>query len=84
MQWKKTMQPVDWSCMSDILIEDEEGDIRPMSEPYFKATPLAEGVWQVLSDGDYSYAVEGDEELVVIDGGMGAGNIRAFCQTGCF
>lgn len=83
MKWKKNMQPVDWSCMSDILIEDEMGDIRPMSEPYFKAVPLAEGVWQVLSDGDYSYVVEGDEELVVIDGGMGAGNIREFCQSLC-
>ena len=31
MKWKKNMQPVDWSCMSDILIEDEMGDIRPMS-----------------------------------------------------
>ncbi len=75
------MEPVDWSILSDILIEDEEGDIRPMSEPYFKAKKIAPGTWQVLSDGDYSYLIEGDDEAIVIDSGMGAGNIRAFCQS---
>ena len=33
MRWKKNMEPIDHSCLQDILIEDEEGDIRPMSEP---------------------------------------------------
>ena len=53
MHWKKNMQPLDWSCLNDVLIEDEEGDIRPMGVPYFKEKKLADGVWQVLSDGDY-------------------------------
>ncbi|MBC5580742.1 MBL fold metallo-hydrolase [Anaerofilum sp. BX8] len=81
MRWKKNMEPIDHSCLQDILIEDEEGDIRPMSEPYFKAKQIAPGTWQVLSDGDYTYVLEGDDELICIDGGSGAGNIRAFCQT---
>ena len=81
MWWKKNMEPLDWSRFSDILIEDEEGQIQPMSEPYFKERKIADGVWQVLSDVDYSYVIEGEEEADVIDVGMGAGNIRAFCQT---
>lgn len=83
MHWRKNMQPLDWSCLNDVLIEDEEGDIRPMGVPYFKEKKLADGVWQVLSDGDYSYLVEGDEEMILIDGGMGPGNIREFCQSLC-
>ena len=58
------MKALDWSRFSDILIEDEDGDIRPMSEPYFKAKQIAEGTWQVLSDGDYSYVIEGSDEAV--------------------
>lgn len=81
MWWKKNMKALDWSRFSDILIEDEDGDIRPMSEPYFKSKKIAEGTWQVLSDGDYSYVIEGSDEAIVIDSGMGAGNIRAYCQT---
>ena len=81
MWWKKNMDPIDWSVFNDILIEDEDGDIRPMSEPYFKAKKIAEGTWQVLSDGDYTYVIEGENEAICIDSGMGAGNIRAFCQT---
>lgn len=81
MWWKKGMEALDWSRFSDILIEDEDGDIRPMSEPYFKPEKIGDGVWRVLSDGDYTYLIEGDDEAIVIDGGMGAGNIRQFCQT---
>ena len=74
------MEPVDWSILNDILIEDEEGDIRPMSEPYFKADKIAPGTWKILSDGDYSYLVEGDDEAIVIDSGMGAGLISRFIE----
>ena len=81
MRWKKNMEPIDHSVLHDILIEDEEGNIQPMDEPYFKAKEIAPGTWQVLSDGDYTYVLEGDDELICIDGGSGAGNIRAFCQT---
>ena len=83
MDWKKGMGPLDFSSVKDILLEDPFGDIRPQSEPYFRATPIADGVWQVLSDGDHSYVLEGDDELIVIDAGMGAGNLRQFCQSLC-
>jgi Zn-dependent hydrolases, including glyoxylases len=81
MRWKKDMKPIDLSALHGTLIEDEEGNIQPMDEPYFKAKEIAPGTWQVLSDGDYTYVIEGDDEIIAIDGGMGAGNIRKFCQT---
>lgn len=81
MNWKKNMEPIDLSALHDVLIEDEDGNIQPMDQPYFKAKKIAPGTWQVLSDGDYTYVLEGDDELLAIDSGMGAGNIRAFCQT---
>lgn len=81
MNWKKNMDPLDMSKFHDILIEDEDGNIQPKDEPYFKAKLIAPGTWQVLSDGDYTYVLEGDDEIIAIDSGMGAGNIREFCQS---
>lgn len=52
-----------------------------MDEPFFQAKEVAPHTWQILSDGDYSYLVEGDDEALVIDSGYGAGSIRDFCQT---
>ena len=75
------MEPIDFSGLHGNLIEDDEGNIQQMDEPYYRAKEVAAGVWQVLSDGDYTYVLEGDEELLCIDGGSGAGNIRAFCQS---
>lgn len=63
------------------LWNEEDGTCIPMDEPYFRAEKAAEGIWQILSDGDFSYLVEGNDEAVVIDSGYGAGNIREFCQT---
>ena len=81
MRWKKNMGSLDMSKFHDVLIEDEDGNIQPKDEPYFKAKLIAPGTWQVLSDGDYTYVIEGDDEIIAIDSGMGAGNIREFCQT---
>ena len=81
MRWKKNMGPLDMSRFHDILIEDAEGSLQPKDEPYFRAKLIAPGTWQVLSDGDYTYVLEGEDEIIAIDSGMGAGNIRAFCQT---
>lgn len=75
------MKPFDFSCKHHILLQDEDGALRPMDEPYFQAEQIASGTWKILSDGDYSYLLEGDEEALVIDSGYGAGDIRAFCQT---
>lgn len=75
------MVQIDFSCKHDVLIENEDGTRQPMDQPYFKATKVAPHTWQVLSDGDFTYVVEGEDEALVIDSGYGAGNIREFCQT---
>ena len=62
MQWKKGMPALDLSALHDILVEDDEGNMQPMDQPYFKAKQIAPGTWQVLSDGDHSYVIEGDDE----------------------
>ncbi len=81
MHWRKNMGPLDMSKFHNVLLEDDEGNLQPKDEPYFKARLITTGVWQVLSDGDYTYVVEGDDEIIAIDSGMGAGNIREFCQS---
>ncbi|NLO83923.1 MAG: MBL fold metallo-hydrolase [Clostridiales bacterium] len=75
------MKQIDFSSKQHIMLEDEEGLRVPMSEPYFRSKLVAPRTWQVLSDGDYSYLLEGDEEALLIDSGYGAGNIRKYCQT---
>ncbi|MCD7805791.1 MAG: MBL fold metallo-hydrolase [Lachnospiraceae bacterium] len=72
---------VDFSAKHHILIESDDGNRQPMDEPYFLAAPIGEGSWQILSDGVFSYLVEGDDEAIVIDSGYGCGNIREFCQS---
>jgi glyoxylase-like metal-dependent hydrolase (beta-lactamase superfamily II) len=72
---------IDFSSKHDILIRSEDGTLTPMDVPYFKSTLIAPGTWQILSDGDYTYLVEGDQEALVIDSGYGAGNIREYCQS---
>jgi len=72
---------IDFSSKHDILIKNEDGSLTPMDVSYFKSTLIAPGTWQILSDGDYTYLVEGDNEALVIDSGYGAGNIRDYCQT---
>lgn len=75
------MEYIDFSCKHHILLEDEEGLLVPMDEPYFRALQVAAGTWRILSDGDYSYLLEGEDEALVIDSGYGAGNIREYCST---
>ncbi len=81
MDWKKNRELIDFSPLHDYLLEDEEGNILPADVPYFKEKKIAPGTWQILSHGDYSYLIEGDDEAIVIDSGIGSGNIRAFCQS---
>ena len=76
----------DFSCKSNICLEDEQGLRVPMSEPYFRARQIAPDTWQILSDGDYSYLLKGRAgDALLIDTGYGAGNIRAYCEqlAGC-
>jgi len=72
---------IDFSCKHDIWLEDEDGSLQRMDEPYFRSWQIAPGTWQILSEGDYSYLVEGEEESVLIDSGYGAGNIREYAQS---
>lgn len=74
------MSYIDFSCKRGILLEDEWGVRVPMDMPYFRADLIAPDTWRVLSDGDYSYLVIGDDEALAIDSGYGAGDIRAYCQ----
>ena len=81
MDWKKNGELIDFSPLHDYLLEDEEGNILPADVPYFKEKKIAPGTWQILSHGDYTYLIEGEDEAIVLDSGIGAGNIRQFCQS---
>jgi glyoxylase-like metal-dependent hydrolase (beta-lactamase superfamily II) len=73
--------PIDFSSKHDILIRNFDGSLQPMDEPFYESKIIAQGTWQILSDGDFSYLVEGDDEAVLIDSGYGSGNIREYCKT---
>ena len=76
------MKYYDFSCKSDILLEDEQGARVPMNEPYYRSVEIAPGTWQILSDGDYSYLLKGEDgDALLIDTGYGAGNIRQYCAN---
>lgn len=72
---------IDFSCKHEVLLEDEKGDRLPMDVPHYHAEQIAPGTWQIASDGDYFYLLEGEKEALVIDSGYGCGNTRAFCQS---
>ena len=72
---------IDFSCKHDIWLEDEDGSLQRMDEPFFRSWQIADGTWQILSDGDFSYLVEGEDEAILIDSGYGAGNIREYAQS---
>lgn len=72
---------IDFSCKHDIWLEDEDGILQRMSEPYFRSWEIAPGTWKILSDGDFSHLLEGEDEAVMIDSGYGAGNIREYAEN---
>lgn len=75
---------IDFSSKKDILLEDAEGLRVPMSEPYYRSSRIAPDTWQILSDGDFSYLLKGqDGDALLIDTGYGAGNIRKYCEQLC-
>ena len=75
------VKSIDFSSKHDVLIRNSDGTLTPMDEPYRKATLIAPGTWQIESEGDYQYLIEGDNEALAIDSGYGAGNIREYMQT---
>ncbi len=72
---------IDFSPKHDVMIRNDDGTLQPMDKPYYRSKLIAPGTWQIESDGDYSYLLEGDNEALAIDTGYGAGNIRAYLQT---
>jgi len=76
-----SVNSVDWSCKHNILIQNDDGTLTPMDEPYYRAELVAPNTWKILSSGDHSYLVAGEREAVSIDTGYGAGNIREYLQT---
>lgn len=84
MKWEKGMGALDFSPFHDIWMEDFEGNLQPMDEPYRSAKEIAPGTWQVLSAGDYTCVIEGDDEAIVIDSGNGihsAGYVDRYYKT---
>lgn len=75
------MKTIDFSAKHDVLIRNRDGSLIPMDEPYFESEFVAPGTWKILSDGDFQYLVEGENEAIAIDTGYGAGNVRAYMQT---
>ncbi len=71
----------DFSCKHDILIRDPEGTLTPMDVPYYRSEKVRDGIWKILSSGDWHYLIEGDEEAVAFDTGYGAGNVREYLQS---
>ena len=72
---------VDFSSKHDVWIQNMDGTLSRMDEPFFQSRPIAPGAWQILSEGDYWYLVEGDKTAMLIDAGQGSGNPRAYAQT---
>lgn len=72
---------IDFSSTHNIMIRNYGGSFTPMDEPHFVSTKIAPGTWQILDDGDHFYLVEGDREALLIDGGYGASNPRAYAQS---
>lgn len=74
------MKEIDFSCKHHVMLQNDDGTLVPMDQPYFESELIAPGTWKIRSDGDFCYLVEGDDEAVMIDCGYGAGNIRAYAQ----
>lgn len=79
-KWKP-VKLIDFSSKHNIMIRNQDGTLTPMDEPYFRSTLIAPATWQILSDGDFAYLIEGDDEALAIDATEGAGNIREYMQT---
>lgn len=77
------MVNIDFSCKHDIMIENPDGSLSHMDEPFFQSELIAPGTWKILSDGDFQYLLAGDGEALVIDTGYGAGNLREYCEQLC-
>jgi hypothetical protein len=60
---------IDFSPQHNALILNYDRSLSAMDEPYYRTRLIASGTWQILTDGDYMYLVEGDNEAILIDSG---------------
>jgi glyoxylase-like metal-dependent hydrolase (beta-lactamase superfamily II) len=72
---------IDFSPKHDIMIQNKDGSLIPMDEPFFQCEQIDADTWKVLSAGDFCYIVRGDGEALAVDCGYGAGNIRAYMES---
>lgn len=72
---------IDFASKHNVLIKSADGTLTPMDVPYYRSKLIAPGTWQIESDGDFHYLIEGDSEALAIDTGYGAGNLREYLQT---
>lgn len=72
---------IDFSPKHDVMIQNKDGSLVPMDEPYFESEQVAPDTWKVLTSGDYCYIVKGEGEAIAIDCGYGAGNIREYMES---
>lgn len=80
--WWSPVDEIDFSSYHDTWIKNTiDGTYSRMDEPYYAVRQIDDKTWQILSDGDYSYLVAGDEIAVMIDSTYGSGNIREFGQS---
>jgi len=75
------VKAIDFSPKHDVMIRNADGTLTPMDVPHYTSKVIAPGVWQIESDGDFHYLIEGDKEALAIDTGYGAGNLRDYLQT---
>jgi glyoxylase-like metal-dependent hydrolase (beta-lactamase superfamily II) len=77
----RPVQQIDYSPLHHVMIRNDDGTLTPMDKPYFRSKLIAPGTWQIESDGDYAYLIEGEREALAIDTTYGAGNIRTYMQS---
>lgn len=65
-RWYHTVDSIDFSPRHRTLIYGPDSTCRPMDEAWFQSELVAPGTWRILSDGDYTYLVEGDSAAIMV------------------
>ena len=71
---------IDFSKRHETWIMNEDSSLVPMDEPYFESELVDDRTYKIRSDGDYCYALAGDEIGIMFDCGYGAGNVREYAE----
>ncbi len=75
------VERIDFSCKHNCFIQNPDGSLSRMDEPYYESEKIARNTWKIFSSGDLSYLIAGENEAIAVDTGYGAGNIRAYMQS---